>query len=178
VNLEAVRIKSGLTVSKTGQGQGTVISSPSGSGISCGKICDYDFPVNTKVTLTAYNIKGSLFTGWSGDCSGTAAKTVVTLDKAKNCIANFDVKVPQPAGMYSLTVAKTGQGTISGSTSGINCGSYCLSNFNSGATYWLTAKPDVASKFIKWSGDCSGTNAAVKVTFTKNLTCTAEFATK
>ncbi len=58
-----------LTVTRTGAGSGTVTSSP--AGISCGSTCSATFPADTAVSLTATPAAGSMFTGWTGDCSGT-----------------------------------------------------------------------------------------------------------
>jgi len=78
-----------LTVSKTGEGTGTVTSNP--SGINCGSTCNYDFDNNTEVTLTAEAAGGSTFTAWSGEgCSGTGT-CVVTMSQARAVTANFDV---------------------------------------------------------------------------------------
>ena len=58
-----------VTVSKAGAGTGTVTSSP--SGIDCGARCNRQFPQGSTVNLTAVADAGSVFAGWSGDCSGS-----------------------------------------------------------------------------------------------------------
>ena len=59
-----------LTVSDSGTGSGTVISSP--SGISCGTTCSGTYNSGTAVTLTATAGANSTFAGWSGGgCTGT-----------------------------------------------------------------------------------------------------------
>ena len=63
-----------------GNGTGQVSSTP--PGITCGTMCVGYFAPGTKVTLTPSANRGSTFTGWSGDCSGTNA-CVVTMDDAK-----------------------------------------------------------------------------------------------
>ncbi|MBN8866734.1 MAG: hypothetical protein J0H98_04210 [Solirubrobacterales bacterium] len=67
-----------LQVSRTGNGAGTVSSSP--AGISCGGDCAETFPSFTKVTLTATPKPGSVFAGWSGGCSGKATCQITVLD--------------------------------------------------------------------------------------------------
>ena len=68
----------GVSVSKTGNGSGTVTSSP--AGINCGATCASSYTNGTVVTLTATPATGSDFTGWSGaGCSGTGT-CVVTVD--------------------------------------------------------------------------------------------------
>ena len=64
-----------LTVSKGGDGAGTVTSSP--GGIGCGATCSAMFNEGTSVTLSAAADAGSTFAGWSGGgCSGTGTCTV------------------------------------------------------------------------------------------------------
>jgi hypothetical protein len=57
-----------VDVNKTGEGQGTVTSSP--EGVTCGSTCSAPFTGNTKVTLTARAAAGSVFVGWTGYCKG------------------------------------------------------------------------------------------------------------
>ena len=48
-----------------------------------------EYAANTVVTVTAKPILGSTFTGWSGDASGTALSTTVTMTGVKNITAAF-----------------------------------------------------------------------------------------
>src|SRR5262249_309559 len=52
-----------LTITKAGQGSGTVTSSP--VGINCGSTCSAQFLPNQVVNLTATAQTGSAFAGWS-----------------------------------------------------------------------------------------------------------------
>jgi hypothetical protein len=90
-----------LTVNKTGSGQGTVTSSP--SGINCGPTCSADFTSGAVVTLTATPATGSTFAGWSGACSGTGTCTV-TMDTDKTVTATFTSTVRPPAAPNQLRV--------------------------------------------------------------------------
>lgn len=77
-----------LQVFKGGTGSGTVTSSP--AGIDCGGTCSASFDSGASVTLTAAADSGSLFTGWSGACSGASDTCVVTMDAVKKSAqANF-----------------------------------------------------------------------------------------
>lgn len=78
-----------LTVTKAGTGVGTVTSSP--SGINCGYDCVGSFAGATTVTLTAAVGTNSVFSGWTGDCTGTSTVCTVTIDAAKAVTATFDV---------------------------------------------------------------------------------------
>src|SRR5262249_22154152 len=75
-----------LNISKTGSGTGTVSSSP--AGIDCGSTCSANFDEGTQVTLHAAPTAGSVFTGWSGDCSGTS-DCVVTMSQARSATPSF-----------------------------------------------------------------------------------------
>ena len=78
-----------LTVGDNGDGSGTVSSAP--AGIDCGSTCAAGFPQNQNVTLTETPANGSVFTGWSGDCSGTSTTCQVTLSTARSVEASFVV---------------------------------------------------------------------------------------
>jgi len=136
-----------LALSSTGTGSGTV----SGSG-------SYD--AGTAVQITATPSTGSTFTGWSGDCSGTANPLTVTMTSSKTCTATFTLN------QYALTVNKSGTG--SGEVTGAG-------TYNYGATATVTATPATGSSFTGWSGDCSGAAASTTVSITGEKNCTATF---
>jgi hypothetical protein len=74
---------------------------------------------------------------------------------------------------YVVSVEKngTGNGTVSGP--GINCGSSCQASFNRGAYPTFSARADVNSVFVGWSGDCSGRgDCTLDVRDDKNITAT------
>jgi hypothetical protein len=95
-----------LAVSTTGSGEGAVVSKP--AGIDCGQACVRPFTGNTIVGLTAVPKRGSVFTGWSGWCSGTGSNcTVQSAYGTAAVVAHFERKAvpkpkpkpsPQPAG--------------------------------------------------------------------------------
>jgi uncharacterized protein (DUF2345 family) len=78
-----------LTVTKSGDGGGTVTSSP--SGIDCGATCSYRFVSGTNVILTATPDSSSVFIGWSGDATGTNSTVTVTMSSNKNVTSIFDI---------------------------------------------------------------------------------------
>jgi len=80
-----------LTVSKVGTGSGTVASIP--AGINCGTDCTENYNSGTAVTLTATAATGSVFAGWSMECSPTVI-CPVTLDAAKTVTATFNLSLP------------------------------------------------------------------------------------
>jgi len=78
-----------LSVSKPGNGIGTVTSSP--SGIDCGASCGAPFAGGTNVTLTATPGSGSTFSGWSGACSGAGPSCLVVMNAANSVTAIFAI---------------------------------------------------------------------------------------
>jgi hypothetical protein len=93
-----------LTISRRGDGSGTVTSAP--AGISCGTSCSHDYSYGSSVTLTAVARTGSSFNGWAGPCTGRAS-CVVALTAATSVEAFFlkDCAVPKLVGK-SLAKAK------------------------------------------------------------------------
>ncbi|MFZ4438402.1 MAG: InlB B-repeat-containing protein [Syntrophales bacterium] len=76
-----------LSISKPGNGSGTVTSAP--SGISCGTTCSAPFTAGTSVTLTATPAAGSTFTGWSGACSGAGSTCSLVMNADNSVTATF-----------------------------------------------------------------------------------------
>ncbi|HEU4743178.1 MAG TPA: hypothetical protein VFS50_16395 [Meiothermus sp.] len=168
-----------LGVSKTGTGQGTLSSNP--SGIDCGTTCSARFSAGASVTLTATPAPGSSFVGWSGACTGSGT-CALTMDAAKSVTATFN---QVPAGSFALTLTKAGagQGTVTSSPAGVDCGSTCAANFSSGTSVTLSATAASGSSFAGWSGACNGSgtctltmDAAKAVTATFNSTSTGGLA--
>jgi hypothetical protein len=155
-------------VVKSGSGSGTVTSSP--GGIDCGPTCSGAYDAGTPVTLTATPATGSVFSGWSGACSGMG-ECDLTLDKAKAVVATFTA-TPE-----TLSVSKSGSGlgTVVSNPSGLRCGATCSSEFNYGTSVTLTQTPATGSYFTGWSGGCSGTGPCM-VSMTQARSVTASFS--
>ena len=83
-----------LSVSLTGDGKGSVTSSP--AGLTCSEgTCDALFPEGTTVTLTPITQSGSVFQGWNGVCSGTSSCTM-TLSSSQVAGATFTSEKADP----------------------------------------------------------------------------------
>ncbi len=152
-------------------GAGTVTSTP--AGIACERGCEAAFDNNSTVTLTAAPAVGSVFTGWSGACSGTGPCTLA-LAAAATVTATFSppaATAPPPPTRITVNVAVRGKGRVSGG--GISCPARCTTTFASGAKLTLRASPSRGYRFAGWSGACKGLHActlhpkaAIKVTAT------------
>lgn len=155
-----------LSVSKSGRG--TVTSSP--TGINCGSSCSATYTAGSSVTLSATPAAGYTFSGWSSACSGSSTCTV-TMNNNQNVTATFaPIK-------YTLSVTKTNAayGTVTSSPTGINCGSTCSAQFNTGTSVKLTAKQVRGRKFAGWTGSCRGTALTCTLSMTQNKRVNAAF---
>lgn len=75
-----------VTIASVAGGAGSVASVP--AGIACPGDCSEAYPNGTPVTLTATPSPGSIFVGWSGDCSGSGTcQPALSADRA--VIASF-----------------------------------------------------------------------------------------
>jgi List-Bact-rpt repeat protein len=139
-----------LSLTFAGSGSGGVSSQP--AGLTCTATCGHGFEEGTVVQLTAAPQAGSVFTGWSGACSGAAGCTV-TMDAARSVTATFKKQ-------FTLTVGRggTGSGAVTSAPAGIDCGTDCDEVYTDGTSVVLTAVPVTNSVFAGWSGGgCSGT---------------------
>jgi uncharacterized repeat protein (TIGR02543 family) len=167
-----------LNVRKTGQGSGTVTGTvATGSKvIDCGSDCSYEKPswdhcADGVLTLTASPASGSSFAGWSGSCSGTSLQCTPS-GSSREVIATFI-----PSNSYTLTVRTTGtgNGTVTSTPLGINCGNDCMESYATGGTVRLTASAANGSRFTGWGGACSGTTSTsctVTMNAAQNVTAT------
>ena len=151
-------------VTSSGTASGTIVSDP--AGISCGTDCSENYPAGQMVTLTPKPAVNSKFKSWTGhaDCADGSVK----IDANKTCTATFTLNT------VSVAVSKTGNGTVTSTPSGVNCGAVCSFNFVAGTAVTLKATPDAGFAFAGWSGGCAGT-ADCKLTLSSNTTVTANF---
>jgi hypothetical protein len=141
-----------LTVTTAGSGSGTVTANPSGPTYAPG----------TSVTLTASPASGSVFTGWSGGCSGTSSTCTLTMNANTSVTATFDAR-------YTLTITTSGSGT--GTVTANPAGP----TYAAGTSVTLAASPASGSSFTGWSGGCSGTASTCVLTMNANTSVTAQF---
>jgi hypothetical protein len=150
-------VAQGLDVTVAVTGSGSVVSLP--AGISCGTDCAESYASGTVVTLTALPAAGAVFSGWGGPCSGTLPCTV-SGNGLLSVTATFAAAPAPPAPTsYTLSVSRSGPGSVTSQPAGIDCGSDCAQSYADGTVVTLTAAPKGGWTFAGWSGACSGTGS-------------------
>jgi hypothetical protein len=104
-----------LTVTKSGNGTGTVTSNP--AGIECGGDCSESYNFNTVVTVTPTADAGSVFSGWSGDAD--CSDGVVAMNADKSCTATFSKRLNVTAANGGETWHRGSKQTIRWTSSGL-----------------------------------------------------------
>src|SRR4029453_16893505 len=88
------------------------------------------------------------------ELSGGGTQVVKTVN------ATFTVSNPKT---LTVTKAGAGNGTVTSSPAGINCGTMCASAFAASLSVTLTAAPVSGATFTGWLGACSGTDPCTVV---------------
>lgn len=118
-----------------------------GAASACSRLANPD----TVVTLAATPDPGASLLRWTGACNaaGSAPTCDVTMLGAKQVSAVFG---------YPVHVERqgSGDGTVSSTPAGLDCGVSCTASFPAGSTVTLSAEADSASVFTGWSGGCTG----------------------
>ncbi|MGH8103737.1 MAG: InlB B-repeat-containing protein, partial [bacterium] len=160
-----------LTVNKQGTGSGTV----TGTGINCGSDCSEPYGSGTVATLSASAAGGSVFAGWSGDCSGAGTTTQVTMNGNKSCTATFNL-IPPTQFTLAVQIQGNGAGSVNINPPNVDCtnaNTPCDNFYNSGTIVTLTQRATGQSIFISFSGDADCSDGSV--TMNANKTCIATF---
>ncbi|MDH3443456.1 MAG: hypothetical protein OEN50_05985 [Deltaproteobacteria bacterium] len=114
---------------------------------------------------------------------GTKLDEIILTNDSNYVPAGFPQSTPPPS-TYSLDVNVVklltnngyGNGSVTSSPGGINCGNDCSESYNSGTVVNLIASPASGSTFVGWSGhaDCSDG----VVTMNSNIACNATFSSQ
>ncbi len=80
-----------------------------------------------------------------------------------------------PESPVTLSVTRTGSGTVSSVPAGITCGSDCSENYPANTAVTLTATAASGYGFSGWSGGCAGTAPTCTLTLSAHQTVTATF---
>jgi alpha-tubulin suppressor-like RCC1 family protein len=158
-----------LSVSRRGDGSGSVTSNP--AGVDCGSVCAASFTTGTQVTLTARPLSGSVFAGWSGCDSVSGTTCSVTMSTSRTIQATFS----QQQSTLAVQKSGTGSGTVTSNPVGINCGNACATSFTNGTQVMLSVAAAPGSVFAGWSGCDSVSGTTCSVTMTASRTVQATF---
>ena len=109
------------------------------------------------VTLTADPDDGYVFTGWSGDASGTANPIQITMKGNKSVTASF---APVAPNTYTLNTPSSAGGSIIRNPD--------KPTYQSGEAVTLTAVPANGYQFGGWNGDASGWGNPIQITMDSN----------
>lgn len=137
-----------LSVSKDGGGGGRVQANA--GALDCGDRCTEDYEAGATISLSQQANIGSDFAGWSGACAGADDVCTLTMDEAKDVVANFVV-----SDWLRASTSGDGNGVVTSDPGGINCGEICDAEY-SGEVVQLVATPAPDSIFTGWSGACEG----------------------
>ncbi len=136
----------------TTTGNGSVTLNPTGG----------NYPEGTTITLNAIPDTGWVFSGWTGDLSGNANPTTMTMDSDKTVTATFTQI------QYTLDVSIYGNGSVTLSPTG--------GVYNAGTVVTVTATPDSGWQFDGWDGSVNTSSNPVTVTMDSNKSIVASFS--
>jgi hypothetical protein len=112
--------------------------------------------------------------------TGPATTVVSTRTVTTRSVVTRTVFVPTPTDgtttKRTLSIERTGSGTVRSSDGAIECGSHCSSVYANGAEVRLTATPEAGSVFKGWGGGaCTGTGPCL-LKLSADEAVVAEFA--
>ncbi len=99
-------------------GYGTVTSSP--AGINCPGACTATFPAGQNITFTATPTAGSVFDGWSNECSGMIPTCTIDFSTGtlRAAFSSGSFTLQPQMGNYGVVAGSSAQFTVSNTLSG------------------------------------------------------------
>jgi Domain of unknown function (DUF1929)/Kelch motif len=142
-----------------------------GSNFVSGSVVQWNGAARTTTFVSATQLTAAIPAS-DISAAGTAQVRVVNPDGATSNALTFTITSPS----FTLTVSRSGNGTVTSTPTGINCGSTCAAAYSAGTVVTLTATPQNRNfRFLGWSGGgCSGTGQCT-VTMDANKQVTATF---
>jgi List-Bact-rpt repeat protein len=139
---------------------------------ACTPVCrDENWTWNYVLTLTATPPEHYRFAGWSGPCSGTGTCVFTITD-------NRDARASWERIRRTVTIQRSGSGTVTSEPARINCGTTCSAEFDEGEQVAFVATPIGGAQFNGWGGACASAvrNTRCIITIPNNdVTITASF---
>ncbi|MEZ4620970.1 MAG: InlB B-repeat-containing protein [Caldilineaceae bacterium] len=139
-----------FTLSTNTVGNGSITANPQQA----------DYLDGDQVLLTAVPVEGFIFTGWSGDASGTTNPLAVTMNANKTVTATFKQ-------LFAVNVTVVGNGSVTKSPD--------QAQYIDGDALTLVATANAGWAFAGWSGDLSGSTTPANLTVNGDKTITATF---
>ncbi len=144
--------------------------------ISCTRPVGYK--ISTELTATSGDCNDNDSTVHPGATEGPTGDPTCSDTKDNDCDGltdNADENCEIIISNYSLNIVVVGQGTVTSSPAGIDCGSDCSESYPYGSGVTLSAAPLTDWQFDGWSGGgCSGIGDCA-VTMNADVTITATF---
>jgi Tol biopolymer transport system component len=102
-----------------------------------------------------------------------SGKITITSSAGQDYDPDWGPAAGGPPSTFTLSVVKSGAGTVSSTPAGIKCGRDCSESYGAGTTVVLTAKAGRGSVFTGWNGACSGSGSCtVTMNAAKSVTAT------
>ncbi len=144
-----------LSVTKLGNGTGTVASSP--AALECGAACAVNFVKDSKVTLTGTPGLHTEAVKWAGCDEIKEGKCVVTMSAAREVTALFSLEPQYVEFTVSVNPKGTGTGSVLSFPPGISCPGDCSEKYVFKTPVTLIATAGTGSEFAHWAGgSCTG----------------------
>ena len=121
----------------------------------------HTYASGVSVTVTAAPDSGYRVDEWGGDCSGSAATCVLTMDADKTASVTFE------RDEYVLTTSAGANGSVSPAAG--------AHTYDAGTSVTVTATPGTDHRVASWGGDCSGTALTCDLTMDANKTASVTF---
>lgn len=118
--------------------------------------------------------KGGLFmhftdiTPYSRFGSWGALETIGSTSSPKYDSLRLYAGVPLSPSSFTVSVMRSGRGTVATPGKRLNCGSRCRAAFTSGTAIRLTATPARGQRFVRWNGACSHRRRTCSFTVERN----------
>ena len=143
-----------------------------GSGFVSGSTVQWNGAARTTTFVSATQLTAAIPA--SDIASPGTANVTVTNPAPGGGTSNSVAFTVQAASSFTLTVSKSGSGSVTSDPGGITCGSDCTEAYLPGKVVTLRAFPGNNQKFVGWTGACSGT-ATCTVTMNGNKSVGASF---
>jgi hypothetical protein len=126
---------------------------------------DAKYKAGSIVKLTVTPPPGYIFTGWTGDVSGSANPIIVSMNASKNIGVTFS-----SGSTYTLTTSglPIGKGDVTRNPD--------LQSYPPGSTVTLIPVHADGTDFVRWSGDASGSANPLVITMDANKNIQANFS--